>query len=152
MNQLEHKWRFRWNHAVKFEPMDGPEDRRQIETLTPVADHPIHLHHTGKNRPVRKMAVEINQVARRGELEYGTLRGFLNQPPAWFCRTRRSATEQGGQLGIGRFALGVDWKCIEITPDPRQTGRLDGFLEQIAERSICSEFACAGQLTPPSVR
>ena len=82
MIELEHKWRFRQNHAVKFEPVDGAEDWRQIETLAPKGNHPIHLDYAGKNRPAWKMAVEIKQIALRDELEHGVLRGFLDQTVA----------------------------------------------------------------------
>src|SRR4051794_17438886 len=108
MIELEHKWRFRQNHAVKFERVDGAEVRRQIETLAPKGNHPIHLNYPGKNRPAWKMAVEIKQVALRDELEHGVLCGFLDQPSARLCPERPLSFKQSHELCVGCFALGVD--------------------------------------------
>ena len=108
MIELEHKWRFRQNHAVKFEPVDGAEDWRQIEALAPKGNHPIHLDYAGKNLPAWKMAVEIKQIALRDELEHGVLCGLLDQPSARLCSERPLSFKQSDELGIGCFALGVD--------------------------------------------
>ena len=62
MIDLEHKWRFRQNDAVKFERVDGAEDWWQIEALAPKGNHPIHLDYAGKNLPPWKMAVEIKEI------------------------------------------------------------------------------------------
>src|SRR5258705_13292936 len=64
--ELKNERQVRRNDAVKLKPVDAAKFRRQIETLASVANHPIQLHHPRKNRPARKMAVEIEKIARTG--------------------------------------------------------------------------------------
>ena len=66
---------------------------RQIETAPPVGDHPIDLHHAGENRLTGKMAVKINQIARRDELEERALRDRARSTATAACSERAASVQ-----------------------------------------------------------
>ena len=129
-HQFEPEGRVRHDQALKFQHLDGPKLWWQIETAPPVSDYPIDLHHAGENRLTVKMAVKINQIVGRNDLEERAFRIALNQSRLRLGHTRWLRFEQCEQIRVTRLALGIDRQRVEVAPDARQAHRFDGMIEQ----------------------
>src|SRR5689334_290734 len=94
--ELELYRQFGRNHTLKLERPNGAKYRRQVEAALAIGDHPVKLHHARENRPAGKMAVKVNQVARRFQREDSVRAIFFEQRLVRLCRHDRLLFQQRG--------------------------------------------------------
>src|SRR6266478_2803167 len=98
------------------------------------------------------MAVEVEQIAWRGQLEHGALWAFFDEPFLRLGWTDWLGSQQGEEFGMGGFSLCIDGKRVEIAPDPRQPHGFDRFAQQIAQQTAKCSLAFGDQFPAAGLR
>ena len=106
---------------LELEHFHAGKRRRQVEQLLAQVERPFHLHHTRQYRRVREMPAEVGQVRGDAQLQGPFAVSLDLRQHLRGLGARRQ--EQGVDLRLGQFALGVERQLPQQAPATGQGQR-----------------------------